>query len=94
MKIVAVNVKELIPPEPMTAILAALAALDKAHCLLVTHRRQPFPLYEKLVQAGWAYYCDVHDDDDISLYIYRQDERLLFDKYLAEQPVDDKLLKQ
>ena len=81
MKLVVVDVSELSPPEPMTVILTALAGLKKGHCLLVTHRRQPFPLYEKLVQAGWAYHCQVHDDDNISLFIYQQAEQLLFEQY-------------
>ena len=54
MEFVAVDVSELAPPEPMTVILTALANLEQGDCLFVTHRRQPFPLYEKLTQAGWA----------------------------------------
>ncbi|PKI13916.1 DUF2249 domain-containing protein [Colwellia sp. 12G3] len=80
MELVVVNVSELAPPEPMTVILTALARLKLGYCLLVTHRRQPFPLYEKLAQAGWAYHCQVHDDDHISLFIYRQAEQLLFEQ--------------
>lgn len=80
MKLEIVDVSELAPPEPMTVILTALAGLKKGYCLLVTHRRQPFPLYEKLVQAGWAYHCEVHDDDNISLFIYLQVEQLVFEQ--------------
>ena len=54
MQLVSVDVSELAPPEPMTVILTALASLELDHCLLVTHRRQPFPLYEKLIQAGFT----------------------------------------
>jgi len=78
MDLVAVDVTTLAPPEPMTVILSALAQLADGQCLLVSHRRQPFPLYEKLQQAGWTYHCQIHDEDNISLYIYREIDQLLF----------------
>lgn len=81
MKLVVVDVKALTPPEPMTVILTALAHLDQGCCLLVIHRRQPFPLYEKLLEAGWAYHCQVHSDDQVSLFIYRQTEQSLFEQH-------------
>ncbi len=85
MELVTVDVSELAPPEPMTVILTALASLELGHCLLVTHRRQPFPLYEKLIQAGWAYHCQVHNDDHISLFIYRHIEQQLFEQHFDGQ---------
>lgn len=85
MELVVVDVSELAPPEPMTVILTAMASLEQSHCLLVTHRRQPFPLYEKLTQAGWAYHCQVHDEDHISLFIYRQIDQRLFEQYFDGQ---------
>jgi len=85
MELVEVDVKQLAPPEPMTVILSALAQLTDGQCLLVSHRRQPFPLYEKLQQAGWAYHCEVNSDDNISLYIYRQDAQQLFEHNLHNQ---------
>ncbi len=90
MEFVTVDVSELAPPEPMTVILTALASLEQGHCLLVTHRRQPFPLYEKLIQAGWAYHCQVHDDDHISLFIYRQIDQLLFEQHVNGQTFQSK----
>jgi uncharacterized protein (DUF2249 family) len=85
MEFVAVDVSELAPPEPMTVILTALANLEQGDCLLVTHRRQPFPLYEKLIQAGWAYHCQVHNDDHVSLFIYRQIEKQLFEQHFNDR---------
>jgi len=81
MKLVIVDVSELAPPEPMTVILTALARLQQGDCLLVAHRRQPFPLYEKLLQAGWAYHCQIHGNENISLFIYRQVDELLFEHH-------------
>ena len=84
MEFVTIDVSELAPPEPMKVILTALANLEQGDCLLVTHRRQPFPLYEKLIQAGWAYHCKVHTDDHISLFIYRQVEQQLFEQHVND----------
>jgi len=83
-----IDVSELAPPAPMAVILSALAELvnnssaDK-HCLVVRHRRQPFPLYEKLNATGWAYHCQIRTNDDILLYIYRQTAQQAFEHYLA-----------
>jgi hypothetical protein len=85
MKFVDVDVRQLSPPEPMTVIVSALAQLVDKQCLLVRHRRQPFPLYEKLQQAGWAYHCQVHDEDNISLFIYRKSDQQLFESYFDGQ---------
>ena len=89
MNIVVVDVSELEPPEPMTVILTALDRLDKGCCLLVQHRRQPFPLYNKLLEQGWSYHCQVHSDDNISLYIYRDVDQALFDQALFDQALFD-----
>jgi uncharacterized protein (DUF2249 family) len=85
MELVDVDVKQLAPPEPMTVILTALAQLTSEQCLLVSHRRQPFPLYEKLQQTGWAYHCEVHGDDHISLYIYREKDQQLFEHHFTNK---------
>jgi hypothetical protein len=85
MELVEVDVKQLAPPEPMTVILTALAQLAQKQCLLVRHRRQPFPLYEKLQQAGFMYHCEVHSDDNISLYIYRQIDQPIFEHHFNNQ---------
>jgi hypothetical protein len=84
MNLIEIDVKDLQPPEPMTAILSALSQLTSGevgvpNCLVVKHRRQPFPLYEKLLASGWSYHCDVKNDDDIVLYIFRKTAQQAFD---------------
>ncbi len=90
MELVVVDVSELAPPDPMTVILTALASLAHGHCLLVSHRRQPFPLYEKLLQAGWSYHCQIHDDEHISLFIYREIDQLQFEQCFDGQKLSTK----
>jgi|ETNmetMinimDraft_8_1059916.scaffolds.fasta_scaffold24553_2 uncharacterized protein (DUF2249 family) len=70
MQIISLDVSDLAPPEPMSAILQSLSTLAENSCLRIKHRREPFPLYKKLVDAGLAYHCEVHSNDNITLYIY------------------------
>ena len=79
---IKVDTSDLAPPEPMTAILTQLEKLAKHECLLVKHRRQPFPLYEKLKEAGFSYHCIVHAQDHVELYIFHQSGQSLFDSVL------------
>lgn len=82
LQFVTVDVSDLAPPEPMTVILERLAKLTVYECLLVKHRRQPFPLYEKLPAAGFSYHCVVHAQDDIDLYIFHLSSQQAFDELL------------
>jgi uncharacterized protein (DUF2249 family) len=54
------DVSQLEPPEPMTAILDALEKLPSGHFLYVYHRREPFPLYKLLqdMSMKWQTRCD------------------------------------
>ena len=86
LEFVRLDVSELAPPEPMTQILQALAKLSPDQCLEVQHSRQPFPLYEKLVQTGWGYHCDQISDNRITLYIFKQEKQSRFEA-LRHYPV-------
>jgi len=88
LQLIPVEVSALAPPEPMRVILTALAKLTPQECLLVKHRRQPFPLYEKLKEANFAYYCVEHTQHSISLYIYHQSSQALFDVMLANKLIN------
>lgn len=79
---IKLDVSQLAPPEPMTVILTHLAKLVEGECLLIKHRRQPFPLYEKLSEAGFLYHCEVHTDDNISLFIFHQKLQRVFNHWL------------
>lgn len=81
--LIKIDVSALAPPEPMTVILTHLAKLTAQECLLIKHRRQPFPLYEKLKQAGFSYHCVVHTQDEITLYIFHQHSQTVFDEWLV-----------
>lgn len=84
LNLITIDVSGLAPPDPMTVILKYLAKLTPQECLLVKHRRQPFPLYEKLNEAGFSYQCVVHTQSDIDLYIYHRVSQNLFDEQFDE----------
>lgn len=81
---IKVDVSTLAPPEPMTVILENLARLTAQECLLVKHRREPFPLYEKLINAGFSYHCIVHEQDDVTLYIFQHQLQAVFEQWLVK----------
>ncbi len=70
--IVKLDVSNLPAPEPMTEIIQALANLTKQQLLQVHHRREPFPLYEKLTAAGWLYCCKQYSEDNFDIFIYKK----------------------
>ncbi|PHR84157.1 MAG: hypothetical protein COA59_07770 [Colwellia sp.] len=80
---ITLDVSALAPPEPMTIILTHLARLTAQECLRIKHRRQPFPLYEKLNYTGFSYHCVVDTQDDITLYIFHQNAEAAFDEWLV-----------
>jgi uncharacterized protein (DUF2249 family) len=82
--LIKVDVSGLAPPEPMIVILSYLSELTARQCLLIKHRRQPFPLYEKLNDAGFSYHCVTHSQDDITLYIFHQKAQVVFDEWLVK----------
>jgi len=85
MQITFLDVSELAPPEPMSVILQSLSNLAEGCCLQIKHRREPFPLYEKLTDAGFAYHCVVHSQDNITLYIYHASDHPFFEQFIKKQ---------
>ncbi len=83
MQLVEIDVSLLPPPEPMGKILAALAQLKPTQCLLITHSREPYPLYEKLNASGWEYHCHKLTHATVKLYIFKKRDQALFDLLLS-----------
>lgn len=79
LELIVVDVSGFAPPEPMTIILSHLVKLSEYECLQVEHRRQPFPLYEKLTLAGFNYHCVVNNQESITLYIYHSGAQTAFE---------------
>ncbi len=52
---VTIDVSELVPPEPMMKILAALENLPDGGQLTVHHVRRPMHLYPRLEELGYTH---------------------------------------
>ena len=86
MELITIDVSELEPPEPMTEILKSLSNLAPLQCLKVIHSREPFPLYKKLIEAGWGYCCQMlpankAEHKSCHIFIYKQSDSVLFKTY-------------
>lgn len=71
------DVRELEPPEPLTAILSALQTLPAQQALKVRHRREPLPLYPLLHELGYDHRCAMLGSDDYRIYIWTSGQRTL-----------------
>jgi uncharacterized protein (DUF2249 family) len=52
---VTIDVRELVPPEPMIRVLTALEEMPDGGRLLVHHVRRPMHLYDRLDEMGYAH---------------------------------------
>lgn len=62
MQSIAIDVSQLEAPEPMRVILQALATLTADQELVVSHRKEPFPLYPKIIELGFTYHVTKPDE--------------------------------
>jgi len=76
MNLTTIDVSELEQPVSMTNILSALSKLSWGDCLKVVHRREPFPLYDKLREAGWNYLCNKVTENRFYIFIYQYDNNI------------------
>ncbi|OGS98442.1 MAG: hypothetical protein A3F73_09425 [Gallionellales bacterium RIFCSPLOWO2_12_FULL_59_22] len=65
------DVRGLPPPEPFENIVRALPALSGNDTLQVLIHREPFPLYEMLRDAGYAWQTTALADGDFKILITR-----------------------
>ena len=68
--IIPIDVSELEPPEPLERIFARLQQLQAGQLLRVRHRREPFPLYPLLEQAGYRHCCIPSGTEAFLIYIW------------------------
>ena len=49
-----IDVRGMVPPSPLVAILALVQSLDPATAVIVHHDRDPVLLYPELAELGWV----------------------------------------
>lgn len=65
------DVRDLMPPEPMHRVLIALDELGSDEQLRVVHHREPFPLYAMLRERGFSHRTTQLADGCFEILIWR-----------------------
>jgi uncharacterized protein (DUF2249 family) len=63
------DVRGLQPPEPFELIIGALQTLPAGACLHVHIHREPYPLYEVLLDGGYDWQTTKLEDGSFSIRI-------------------------
>ncbi len=64
-----VDCREMFPPEPMEKILEAVEVMGDDEAVLMVHRREPFPLFEKLRVRHLDYEIKRFEDGSVQILI-------------------------
>jgi hypothetical protein len=66
------DVRDLEPPAPLQAVLAAIDLLQPGTSLLMRHRREPFPLYPMLAELDCDHRTSITADGTVEVLIWRR----------------------
>lgn len=66
------DARELLPPEPMQRVMAALPTLGPEDVLTLLLYREPFPLYAALEQRGFTWRTTLADDGTYTIEVRRR----------------------
>jgi hypothetical protein len=67
-----IDVRGLVPPEPMVAVLSLLKSGKVRDRLIVHINREPIHLYPELEEWGWLYETNMVNDEHYQVEIIRQ----------------------
>ena len=71
LKVITVDCRELVPPEPMVQILEAIEKMGNDEAVLMLHRKKPNLLFPKLKEKGLDFELTEKNEDNIELLIWR-----------------------
>lgn len=71
---IEVDCREMIPPEPFTAVTQAMAKLGVGESVLMVHRRQPYPLYAMLNELEYPFEVVIISDGEFHITIQRTEK--------------------
>ncbi|MCC7402901.1 MAG: DUF2249 domain-containing protein [Bdellovibrionales bacterium] len=69
---VLLDVREMVPPEPLEKALAAIDDLGLGRYLCLIHRREPCALLPRLPNLNCAYWIACDKDGRCEVYIWRE----------------------
>ena len=67
-----IDCREMFPPEPMEAVLTAVESLAEDDAILMVHRKEPIPLYEKLEERNCTHETKIADDGTVQVLIRKR----------------------
>ena len=70
-KLNIVDCRELMHPEPMVRILEEVALLEDDRPILMIHRHEPFPLYQKLEERNCNHETKMSEDGTVQVLIWK-----------------------
>lgn len=68
---IILDVRGLMPPDPLVKVLDALEILPPGGQLRMVHHREPFPLYSILQDEGYQYRSETFADGHFEIVIWR-----------------------
>lgn len=74
-KVIELDVRELVPPEPMMKILENINRVDEKTILLVHHHREPLMLYPKLEERGYEAVTNKISENYYKVVIKKKERR-------------------
>ncbi len=66
-----IDCRELDHPEPMVRVLEAVSLLEDDMSVLMVHRREPFPLYQKLEERNCSHETKISADGTVQILIWK-----------------------
>ncbi len=66
-----IDCREMFPPEPMEQVLTAVESLSGNDAILMVHRKDPVPLYEKLKERNCQYETKISDDGEVHVLVWK-----------------------
>jgi len=71
-KTVFLDVRDLVPCEPMVKILEATEKLSIKDRILALHRQEPYPLFSILKERGFEFSCEKKSEDLFEISIWKE----------------------
>ena len=66
-----IDVRGLVSPEPMVAILGRIESVDQDGTITVHHDREPIYLYPELAERGWQHRIVAGETGEVRLILTR-----------------------
>lgn len=81
----SLDATQMAPPEPLMLTMEMLDDLGQGDYIRFRHRREPVPLYDSLMQAGYSFITCTGHDVEFEVFIWHKDDAK------AQSIIEDKI---